>query len=141
MREHAPSRRWYRAGRLVKVIGFVACFLLYPHMRRFPQLIFLSWRWRGLPRSLLGRGVSILVPMRHRHSLIVLRSPVGSYQRFVRRSVSSLRLGVPFPLSCPLSLSASSWERSVSFAWRVLSLSPICTRRFSQLDFPSVPLL
>lgn len=89
------SYRGYRAWRFVEVIGPVACFLLYPYTRRFPQLIFSSWRGRGLSRSSLGCGVGILVPMRHRFSHC-LASPVGSYRRPVRLLGSSPRLGVTF---------------------------------------------
>ena len=89
------SYRGYRAWRFVEVIGPVACFLLYPYTRRFPQLIFSSWRGRGLSRSSLGRGVGILVPMRHRFSHC-LASPVGSYRRPVRRLILSPRWGILF---------------------------------------------
>ena len=118
------SYRGYRAWRFVEVIGPVACFLLYPYTRRFPQLIFSSWRGRGLSRSSLGRGVGILVPMRHRFSHC-LASPVGSYRRPVRRPVC-LPDGASRSLaSCSLPLSASS---GASRSQGVFSRSPPSAR-------------
>lgn len=43
----ASFRRRHRAECLVKATKSVACFLFYPHPRRFPQLRFPSWRGRG----------------------------------------------------------------------------------------------
>lgn len=130
------SYRGYRAWRFVEVIGLVACFLLYPYTRRFPQLIFSSRRGRGLSRSSLGRGVGILVPMRHRFSHC-LASPVGSYRRPVRRLGLSPRLGVSFlhraRCRCQPRRGMASLVRMA------FSLFAIHTRRFCQLDFPSVP--
>ena len=120
----------------------VACFVLTHAVRSlgavFPSSVYrhgVAWivpvpvaAWRGHPRP------PAFSPQPHR-----LAFPVISYRLFayrsVRRPVSSPRLGVPFPLSCPCVISLVGGERLVHM---VFSLSPIRTRRFSQLNFPSV---
>lgn len=114
--------------------------------RRFPQLRFPSEISVDCPGSSCGMTWTSSSPPAFSPQPPCLAFPVGSYRLLVRRpvrrpvcrSVSSPRLGVPFPLSCPLSLSASSWERSVSFAWRFRSSISIRAVFVSSIS-PSVP--
>lgn len=81
-----------------EAMGFVACFLLYPHTRRFSQLRFPSVWGVACPDPPLGCGVSFLVPLRHRSCLLpcvpssarIGVSPVGSSCLAVGRLVSSI---------------------------------------------------
>lgn len=135
------SRRGYRAGRLVAMVA-VACFAL-THAVRLLGAVF--------PSSVSRRGVAWVVPVPVAAWRVHPRSPASSSQphrfsfsvvsyrllvrRSARRPVSSLRLGVPFPLSCPLSLSASSWgERLIHMVFS-LSTRAVFLSSFSHL-FP-----
>lgn len=116
------SRRGYRAGRLVAMVA-VACFAL-THAVRLLGAVF--------PSSVSRRGVAWVVPVPVAAWRVHPRSPASSSQphrfsfsvvsyrllvrRSARRPVSSLRLGVPFPLSCPLRHQPRRGE-SVSFTW------------------------
>lgn len=119
-------------------MGFVACFLLYSHTRRFPQLRFPSWRWALI--------VPVIVAAWCAHP----RSPASSLlslpcvsRRLVSASRPSARLvspvGRPVSPSCSLPLSASSGD-GVSRSHGVFALrypyAPFLSAQFP-ICFPS----